>query len=88
MAKKVGHTKQQETSKKMSTTKHHIAVNNTKEPGGKIGENSPNTNTWYHVQEIKGQKWVVLDGKLIPKRNAILDSFSNRFKNQSPWDVK
>ena len=81
MAKKVGHTKQQDTSKKMSTTKHHIAVNNTMEPGGKIGENSLSTNTWYRVQEIKGQKWVVLDGKLIPKQNAILDSFSNRFKN-------
>ena len=86
MAKKVEHTKQQETSKKMSTTKHHIDVNNTMEPGGEIGEDSPNTNAWYRFQEKEGQKWVVLDGKLIPKRTAILDSFSNTFTNQSPWD--
>ena len=29
---------------------------------------------------------MIFEGNLIPKRNAILDSFSNKFKNQSPWD--
>ena len=70
----------------MATTKHHISVNTTMEPGGKIGDDSPNTNAWYRFQEKEGQKWVVLDGKLIPKRTAILDSFSNKFTNQSPWN--
>ena len=33
----------------MSTTKHHIAVNNTMEPGGEIEEDSPNANAWYNL---------------------------------------
>ena len=88
MAKKVEHIKQQDTSKKMSATKHHTTANNTMELGGKIGEDSPNPNTWYRFQETKGQKLVMFDGNLIPKRNAILDSFSNKFRNQSPWGGK
>ena len=67
MTKKVGHTKQQDTGKNTSTTKHHIAANNTMELGGEIGDDSPNPNTWYRFQDTKGQKLVVFDGNLIPK---------------------
>ena len=37
--------------------------------------------------ETDGQKWVVNDTNLIPKRDSILKSFSTRFKTQSPWGV-
>ena len=38
--------------------------------------------------ETDGQKWVVLDSNLIPKRYSILESFSTKFKTQSPWGAE
>ena len=54
------------------------------ELGVKIWDDAPNPNTWYRFMEIEGQKWAVFDGNLIPKRNSIFDSFSTKFKDQSP----
>ena len=48
----------------------------------------PNTNTWYHFMEMEGQKRVVFDGNLISKRDAILKSFSTKFRTQAPWGVE
>ena len=58
------------------------------ELGENIWDDAPNLNTWYRFMEIEGQKWAVFDGYLIPKRNPILDSFSTKFKNQSPWGAE
>ena len=78
-------SKQNDTSKKTSTTKHHVNANNKIENGGKIWEDTPTTNTWYRFVETEGQKLVAFDGSLIHKRNENLESFSIKFKNQSPW---
>ena len=51
-------------------------------------DDTPNPNTWYRFMEINSQKWVVFDGKLIPKIDAIPESFSTKFKTQSPWGVE
>ena len=56
--------------------------------GGKIWDDAPNSNTWYRFMETDGQKRAVFDGNLIPKRDSILDSFSTKFKNQSPWGAE
>ena len=53
---KNGNTKQNDKPKKTSTTKYHVTANNKIENGGKIWEDVPTTNTWYHFMEIEGQK--------------------------------
>ena len=68
--------KAKQYKQKSSTTKHHVTINNKMENRGKIWEDTPDTNTWYHFMEIEGQKWLVLDGNLIPKRDSILELFS------------
>ena len=47
-----------------------------------------NPNTWCRFMETDDQKWEVFDGNLILKRDLILDSFSTKFKNQSPWGAE
>jgi len=44
--------------------------------------------TWYRFFERGGKKWVAFDGKLIPKRDVILESFSAQFRTQIPWETK
>ena len=80
MVRKVENTKQHDKVKKTSTTKYHITANNTMENVGKIWDDTPNPNTWYRFMKTDGQKWVVFDGNLIPKRYLILESFSTKFK--------
>ena len=87
MTKIIGNIKQHDTSRKTSNTKHQITTNNTMDNGGKIWLDTPNPNTWYRFMDTDGQKWVVFDGNLILKRDAILDSFFTKFKTQSPWRV-
>ena len=43
------------------------------------------TNAWYRFIKTGGQKWLVFDGKLILKRDDILESFSEKFRTQIPW---
>ena len=85
---KVENTKQSNTSKHTSTTRHQVTVDNKMENGGGNLKDIPNTNTWYHFMEMEGQKRVVFDGNLISKRDAILESFSTKFRTQEPWGVE
>ena len=57
------------------------------ENGGKIWDDTPNINTWYRFMKTEGQKWMVFDGNMIPKRDSILKSFSTKSKTQPPWGV-
>ena len=82
MARKVENTKQHDKIKKTSTTKYHITANNTMENVGKIWDDTPN-----RFMKTDGQKWVVFDGNLIPKRYLILESLSTKIKTQSPWEA-
>ena len=84
MTRKVEDTKHYDTSKNTSTTKHHITANNTMENREKIWDDTPNPNIWYRFMETDDQKWVVFDGNLVPKWDSILESFSIKFKTQSP----
>ena len=47
----------------------------------------PTINAWYRFIETGGQKWVVFDGKLIPKQDEILESCSEKFRTQPSWGV-
>ena len=85
MTRKVGNSKQHDTSKKTSTTKHHITTNNTMETGGKILNDTPNPNTWYRFMETDGQKWAVFDDNLIPKP-FLPNSRLNHLGERTKWN--
>jgi len=51
-------------------------------------EGMPSVTTWYCFIETRGQKWAVFDGKYILRRDAILRSFSVKFRTQPPCKAK
>ena len=88
MVKSLPNTKQGDTSKKTSITKHQVADNNQMKKGEKYWEDIPTTNTWNHFIETKSQKRVVFNGKQIPKQDVILESFSTKFRTQASCRAK
>ena len=48
-------------------------------------EDMPNTTTWYRFIETRCQKWVVFDGKQVPKRDTVLGLCYAKLKTQEPW---
>ena len=82
MASTIENTKQNNTSKNTSTTKHHVTANNKMKVKG-IFEN-----ILVPIYEDRRSKRVVFDRKVIPKKDAILESLSTKFKTQSLWGVE
>ena len=82
MTRKVENTKHHDTSKNTSTTKHHVTANNKMKVEG-IFEN-----ILVPIYEDRRSKRVVFDRKVIPKKDAILESLSTKFKTQSLWGVE
>ena len=57
MTKKVGNTKQHDTSKHNSTTKYQVTANNKIDNGGEMLEDMHTTNTRYPFMEMEIQNW-------------------------------
>ena len=82
MASTIENTKQNNTSKNTSTTKHHVTANNKMKIKGTFEK------ILVPLYGDRRSKWVVFDGNLIPKRDAILEFLSTKFKTQSPIVLK
>lgn len=48
----------------------------------------PHIASGYRLITMRDQKWVEHDGKHIPKRDSILETFFDKFKNKTPWVAK
>ena len=84
---KLPNTKQGDTSKKRSITDHKVVTNDQIVKGGKIWEKISTINAWYRFIETGGQKCELFDGKRIPKQVEILESFIEKFRIKTPWEV-
>ena len=88
MANTLSKTKHGDTRKKATIAKHQGADKTQMEKGGKILEDAPIIATWYRFIEMRGQKWAEFDDSKIPERDAILGSFSEKFRSQVSWGVQ
>ena len=65
--------------------KHQVAGKVTMEGVVKIGEKLKVPDAWYRIVKIQDKQWVEFEQDKMQPRDSILNTFSRKFRNQTPW---